>query len=567
MMRRAMMKRTAMRQQGNAILFSLLIMGSALVASTGMATLVTGEIANVALIPPSEHAYYKAESYVEQGLWQKKQDPGYQIENKSELPANFLCTGNCFETAPRTQAGSLITYQSTTSIPDEELTLTQDKVVQLDIDTSDATGSTGRFDLGSIKSASGLDGVEVTVIAYPKGAPFTDITGASGVSVGTPVFVETRLFTPGMTGSQLVTNLGPPETNRLGEQFPPLNTSFYRLRIKALGADTVIQPTATGSPSTNLLLLTPDFRVTSVAEDGRARRGIEVLVPDTEQIASVFDFVIFSDLALSKTDAKQQRIKSLKVKVYDDANRNCVKDAGETGQSGVPVSAGSAYSASTDADGIASFPDIQPGSYTVKPTVGSGSTVCSPQTRNVTFADDSTTELKEAVFLVQPPQRVPFYRFFSGFYGDHYYTTAKCAVSPTVPSCAAGGEWNFGVKYFGGAWYYERVQTYVYKIQVPGTEPLYQAWRGDSGDHYYTMDRGSYDYWTRNGYGAEGVAAYIKKPVGGTCPTGTVSLYHVWIGDGTDNFYTTSRDEYLSVRSWRNTIDGGVAGCSWSTEN
>ncbi|MDP4000572.1 MAG: SdrD B-like domain-containing protein [bacterium] len=540
------------RQRGNAVLFSLLIMGSALVASAGMATLVTGEIANVSLIPPSEHAYYKTESYVEQGLWQKKQDPEYQIENKSELPANFLCTGNCFETAPRNQAGSLITYESTTSVPDGQLALTQDKVVQLDIDTSDTTGSTGRFDLGSIKAASGLRGVEVTVIAYPKQAPFTDITGASGGSVETPVFVETRLFTPGMTGLQLITNLGPPETNRLGEQFPPLNTSFYRLRIKALGADTVVQPTAIANPNTSLLLLTPDFRVTAVAEDGRARRGIEVLVPATEQIASVFDFVIFSDLALSKTDAKQQRIKSLKVKVYDDANRNCVKDAGEAGQPGVAVSAGSAYSASTDADGIASFPDMQPGSYTVKPTVGSGSTVCSPQTRNVTFVDDQTTEVKEAVFLVQSAQRVPWYRAYNYGSIDHWYTANKA-------------EYDYWTTHGYTA---EGIAGYLYAVQAAGTQPLYRSWNGSETTHYYTMSKSSHDYWNAHGYVSEGITGYLypynatDDAAGRTgCPTGSDPLYESWWPGG-DHLYTMSKAEWDAV-TWY--VKQPIVGCMWTT--
>ncbi|MEX2043527.1 MAG: SdrD B-like domain-containing protein [Patescibacteria group bacterium] len=573
-------------QRGNAILFSLLIMGSALTASIGMATLVTSEISNVSLIPPSERAYYKAESYVEQGLWEKKQDPKFHADDKDGLLADypdFLCSGNCFSSDPRNQAGSLIRYQSTTSIPEEKLILKQDKVVQLDIDTSEVTGATGRFDLRSIKNEDGLRGVEVTVIAYPKEAPFTEITGSAGDPVGTPVFVETRLFRP--TDGRLWINLGPPETNKLGEPFPPLSDSVYRLRLKALGADTEVDPLATEGLSTPLLLLTPDFRITSVAEDGRARRGIEVLVPATEQIASIFDFVIFSDLTLAKTDAKQQRIKSLKVKVYEDANRNCVRDAGDGGLQGVSVAVGSAYSESTDADGIASFPDVQPGTYPVSPSTATGSEVCSPQTRNVTFADDSTTELKELTFLVKPPERVPLYRFYNYVRVDHFYTTRPCTSGSASTGCTAEGGYVPGRAYFGGGgWHYEHVTGYVYREQVAGTDPFYQAWHDGNrdSDHFYTMNKGEWDYWTAPGrfyssgslsndsrglwVARRGIAGYMR-PLNAGCRNGTVPWYRKFYLDGSgtrDHFYTASLAERNAVTWYR---DEGITGCLWTTRN
>lgn len=578
--------RRAAAQRGNAVLFSLLIMGSALTASVGMATLVTSEIANVSLIPPSERAYYKAESFVEQGLWEKKQDQRFHAESKEDLLADhpdFLCNGNCFATDPRTQVEALIRYQSSTSIPEDKLVLKQDKVVQLDIDTSEVPGATGRFDLGSIKDERGLRGVEVTVIAYPKEAPFTDITGSSGVSVGTPVFVETRLFEQNDADPSI--NLGPPETNKLGERFPPLSDSVYRLRLKALGADTEVEPVATAAGlSTPLLLLTPDFRVQAVAEDGRARRGIEVLVPAAEQIASIFDFVIFSDLALSKTDAKQERIKSLKVKVYSDTNRNCTLDVGESGLLGVPVSVGSAYSESTDADGIASFPDVQPGTYTVRPTASTGSAVCSPSSRNVTFADDDTTELKELTFLVKPPQRVPLYRFYNFERVDHFYTTRPCTSGSASTGCAADGSYIPGRAYFGGGgWHYEHVTGYVYRVQVTGTDPFYQAWHDGNrdSDHFYTMNKGEWDFWTADGQfysdGPEagpgdlwvarrGIAGYMQ-PLGAGCRNGAVPWYRKFYIDGTgtrDHFYTASLAERNAV-TWYS--DEGITGCLWRTAN
>jgi hypothetical protein len=535
-------------------LFSLIIMGSALVASSGMAVLVTGEISSVSLVSPAERAYYKAESYVEQGLWQKKQDPQYHVEDKSELPTNFLCNGNCFLTSPRNQAGALISYRATTSIPEEQLALQRDKVVQLDIDTENIAGATGTFDLGSIKNENGLLGVEVTVVAYPKDAPYTDV--ASGA--GTPVFVEKRVFRYGDT--PLSINLGPPEINKVGEPFPPLSTSRYRVRLKALGANTVVEPTATANPNTPLWLLTTDFRVSAVAEDGPARRGIEVLVPATTQIASIFDYVIFSDLALSKTDAKAAGKKSIKVTAYDDKNRNCVKDGADTPLPDIPVAADPGYTTSTDENGIASFAEVQPGSYTVRATLATGTTACNNNVP-VSFPDNDSTEVRDITLLLRAPQRVPLYRFWSGFYGDHFYTTANCVVSGAVPACGPNGTWVGGVSYFGGGWFYEFIQAYVYNVQVPGTQPLYRLWNGGVGDHFYTMSLAEYNAVTW--YTKEGVEAYLA-PYTGSCPAGTVPLYRTYNNPGTDHFYTTNEAERNGViaAGWSNE---GVTGCAWTT--
>jgi uncharacterized protein DUF5648 len=540
-------------QDGNAVLFSLLILGSALVTSSGMATLVTNEISSVSLIPPSERAYYKAESYIEQGLWQKKEDPHYQIKDKSQLPANFLCVGNCFMTNPQNQVGSLISYASTTSIPDEDLVLKQDKVVQVDIDTSAATGATGSFDLGSIKSATGLRGVEVTVIAYPKSAPFNNISGTT-----TPVLIDTKLFRP--SDALLSVSLGPPNVNKIGEPYPALNTSFYRIRLKALGADTVVKPTAIANPNTSLLLLMTDFRAQAVAEDGEARRGIEVLVPAAEQISSIFDFVIFSDLTLAKTDAKAQGTKLIKATVYDDNNGNCTQDAGDTPLSNLPVTADPGYSTSTDVNGIASFPDVQPLDYTVRATLSVGMTACSNNAR-VSFTDDDSTEVREVALLVRSPQRVPLYRFWSAFYGDHFYTVAPCQRSAAVPACN-GNDYVQGVDYFGGGWRYEFIQTFVYNIQVPGTQPLYRMWHGGIGDHFYTMSLAEYNavWW----YTKEGPEAYLI-PVGasGLCPSGTIPFHRTYSYSSTDHFYATNLGDAVSS-GWA-TYEG-VAGCSWPTQ-
>ena len=555
------------RQAGNALLFSLLIMGSALTASLGMATLVTGEISNVALIPPSERAYYKAESFVEQGLWEKKQEPSYDVTSTADLSPTFLCTGNCFQTNPRNQAGSLISYQATTSIPAGKITLHQDQATQLDIDTTDATAATGRFSLGSIKPENGLLGVEVTVFSFPQNAPFSRIGNASQ---DTPVLVETKLFRP--SDASLTMNIGQGQTNRLGEQFPRLDTSVYRLRIKALGADTEIEPTATYGVSTKLELLAPDFRVQAVAADGSARRGIEALVPATEQIANVFDFVIFSDLALSKTDAKVEVNKSLRVNAYNDVDEDCTRDATDTPRANLPIQVSPGYTATTDTGGVASFSDVQPGTYSVSATLGANLQACTPYPKTVTFADNQSNEAQQVELLIKTPvPRVPLHRFYSGAYNDHAYTAVPCAQN--LFTRCSGGSYIPGAFYnvdnfnIPGLYQYEGVAGYLYSSQVTGTQPLYRAWHPGVGDHFYTMSaqEGSAAYLGQFGYVTQGITGYLY-PHAGSCSAGSSPLYRINNVAGTNHFYTMSVAERNTVLAagWANE---GITGCMWTTAN
>nr|MDP9212250.1 hypothetical protein [bacterium] len=151
--------RNRIGNQGNAVLFSLVIMGSALTASLGMTALVASEIRNVALIPPSERAYYKAESYIEQGLWEKKQDPNFQYppadDPDAELAADFLCSsGPCFDSEPQDQADLLTEFVATTSPIEKEIPLKQDVTQQLDIATTDTTPDSGCLNLGTVTGES-----------------------------------------------------------------------------------------------------------------------------------------------------------------------------------------------------------------------------------------------------------------------------------------------------------------------------------------------------------------------------------------------------------------------------
>lgn len=456
-----------LKQRGNAVLFSLLIMGSALTASLGMATLVVGEIHTVALIPPSERAYYKAESYVEQALWEKKRQPTYQKTDYADnkLPSGYLCAGQCFATEPVLQDELLSDFEATTSLTEEKLRLKQDQTTQIDIDTQSAAGATGTFSLGDIESLAELRGVEVSIIAFPRNPsdnryPNDDPDTAQDESV-TPVFVEKRLFKAGTRAEDTIIQLGTGNFNSLPqlskEEFPPLNDSVYRVRLKALGASTTVEPQAVADPSKELAMFTPDFRVLAVAQDGPARRGIEVLIPAAEKIVDVFDFVIFSDLALDKTQGKAPRKPAFEITVIKDTDLDCVKDAGEVGRPDVTVRAerpGFTRQAVSGSDGTVSFGNLEDGTYDISLVnpPPAGEIFCPPTTSRETVTSGEPT--RRVTFLVRP-RRLGIYLWFynygyhGGAYDYDYYHTAATSVA-NYTNLSGGPYW------------------YIYPYQVPG---------------------------------------------------------------------------------------------------
>lgn len=315
-------------QRGNAILISLIVMASALTISLGLTTVVAGEIRNASLVPSSERAYYKAESQVEQALWNRKVRPDYNVESVSGLANTFSPSGrssyvceaaSCFTKTPDTHPSLLTEFRATaSSFTGPSRRLKQDtEVLELEAEASPGDLSpTARLTLDGVKNAEGTSpadfkGVEVTIVGYSKtsGIPRFGESGPSG-EASTPVYVDKRVIKPpiGLLGSlspdyilgATQNKISPPETS------PPFSTSRYRIRIKALGTDAELnKPKVTTSSGAEVTLRAANFAVRAVAEDGKSRRGIQVVTPVREQAASIFDFVLFSDLDLNKLEAKR----------------------------------------------------------------------------------------------------------------------------------------------------------------------------------------------------------------------------------------------------------------------
>ncbi len=87
--------------------------------------------------------------------------------------------------------------------------------------------------------------------------------------------------------------------------------------------------------------------------------------------------------------------------------------------------------------------------------------------------------------------RVPVYRYFSNFNGDHFYTANAAELG--------GG---------GGGYVLEGIAFYVYPSAVAGSVPVYRYFNAALGDHFYTKNPNEFVNTALTGYVLEGIAFY-----------------------------------------------------------
>ena len=115
----------------------------------------------------------------------------------------------------------------------------------------------------------------------------------------------------------------------------------------------------------------------------------------------------------------------------------------------------------------------------------------------------------------------PFYRYWNGAVGDHFYTTNWAELN--------AGRAGFGL---------DGVQCLIYPAPAAGTVALHRYWNPGVTDHFYTIDFNALGM-GRFGWTYEGVAGFVHP----TSATGTVPLHRYWNPAAGDHFYTTSFDE------------------------
>ncbi len=395
------------RQNGNAILISMLIMALGLTFAAGMAALVAGDVGSAAIINQSERAYYKAESYVEQGLWEKKKNMNYSFTGAvSTLPQDFLCmTAPCFlndtqgypESRHQQSGGTsnwLTAFKVSSQAPTATVDIAQDQVLQYDIDMTNVTSAadvSGRVTFPTITPTAPSSSLtlEVSVIAYQKTDVSTGIVryNTSAGNSGTPVFIDKKIVTTAQNNPFLIGAAAP--NNPVNEVYPALSqNAVYRLRVRALGGSgTISVPQVQTLSGKTLNVLTPDLIVDATAEDGQARRRIQVITPLQTQVINVFDFVLFSDASLIKATPK------IGTNVSVTVNTKQVASCGgaETPLPNVNVSGNNGLGArTTDANGTAVYTNVSfPGTYTFDAPAPAGFVACGGTSQNLNITNES----------------------------------------------------------------------------------------------------------------------------------------------------------------------------------
>jgi len=127
-----------------------------------------------------------------------------------------------------------------------------------------------------------------------------------------------------------------------------------------------------------------------------------------------------------------------------------------------------------------------------------------------------------SVLSVQPSGTFSLYRYFSGTYSDHLYTT----------------DWTELPNGGANTYSYEKVLGYLYTTQQTGTTPLYRYYSSGGTDSFYTAN------WSELGNGAYGYAYIgIIGYLYATQQTGTIPIYRYYNGGSSDHFYTVDWSE------------------------
>ena len=154
--------------------------------------------------------------------------------------------------------------------------------------------------------------------------------------------------------------------------------------------------------------------------------------------------------------------------------------------------------------------------------------------------------------------RAPIYHFWSGAYGQHFYTISEA-------------DKNYVLATWPDIWIYEGPVFYAYPTQVPGTLPVYRFWSAKFGAHFYTISDDEKDYvlatwpdiWTY-----EGIAYYApslaKVPV--SPPDGLPQGYETWSVVYKIPNRRITMEQKLNADFWKQNLSDPIPPIWWFNE-
>ncbi len=276
------------QQRGSAIIFVLLIMLVAMMITTTLTTVVISNLRTATAYNENATAYYAMESGVERGLYYLQ----YARDSRT------IGAGSSVDEIA-TFAGSVSGGATYTLAP----SFVDDAVINL------ATGDTAQWDLYQEDYATGyrlkpMTNLSLAEITWSESASCTSLTSQVEVSFSVWTEFEWQDITDPSTlvTHYTVTCPGPgtgnPECDGYSLGFD--DTHLYKIRVKALNCPIEdIRVTPIDSLGAQIAT-TNTIQLSGTGEYGNSARTGSVLVPWNAALSKYFDYVLFSEDAISK---------------------------------------------------------------------------------------------------------------------------------------------------------------------------------------------------------------------------------------------------------------------------
>ncbi|MFH1226194.1 MAG: hypothetical protein V1684_02845 [bacterium] len=261
--------------RGTVLLVTLLIIFSIVATTVGMAFIVINEIQQSRDVDYSVIAYYAAEAGVEQGLF---------LLRKSGMAIHDLEIGE----SERVILDNGASWVRPVENGEPQIFGAIERDATLSVDLYDADSLSEDPEIGSIK-IDGYDDtawLETTLVEWPVGSGLT-----WGNQLQQTVYKSIHSFVPGE--DICVTN-------------PPQTGYAYRLRIKALYDDVedplIVTVWGDDQCSTGNKDILGRIVITGIGSYSHSLQAVKVSLPRYSPLSSVFDYIVFSEESLSKSD-------------------------------------------------------------------------------------------------------------------------------------------------------------------------------------------------------------------------------------------------------------------------
>ncbi|MFC1687771.1 pilus assembly PilX N-terminal domain-containing protein [Patescibacteria group bacterium] len=278
-------------QQGIALIFSLLILSIVTLIGLGITAVITRELRLSQNIGHSVAAFYASESGVERGLYRVKEG-----KTRDDAVGDVVSDIQAY-TSTSFDSGAEYDNEATDFTSTDEVDILENESIQIDYTELNppwvgAGIDSWEFEWDDVNSTA--ERLEVTFIGWRE-TPNFDLTENTF-----------KLIIDTTAGNQKI-------INSIGPDLDPFRDKFYRVRIKALGSDSVdttetvkkvkLSAWTLGDGGGVLVNSSTSIVVQATGQKQRFNQSLTAIVPWQTALSGIFDFVLFTEYDLLKNVA------------------------------------------------------------------------------------------------------------------------------------------------------------------------------------------------------------------------------------------------------------------------